>query len=74
MGELLKLIPDGLINFLGWVTLFAIILFKDKLFGLFNKKEAHNPNFETLQKQLVEVSKQLIKLTTIIEERLPKKR
>ena len=74
MDELLKLIPSGLINFLGWLTLFVIIVFKDKLLRVFNgKTKVHNPNFYTTDKKLDDIRVQLIKLTTIIDERLPKK-
>jgi len=71
MDELLTLIPEGLINFLGWLTLFVIIVFKESLLKLFNgRKPEHNPNLNTLDDKLDDIKVILIELKTIINERL----
>ncbi len=74
MEELFTLIPEGLINFLGWFTLFVIIVFKERLLKLFKngrKKESeHNPNFNTMDDKLDDIKVILIELKTIINERL----
>lgn len=72
MDELLKHIPDGFITFLGWLTLLGIIVFKEKLWAVLKVKPAHNPNFQTLDKKLDDIKLLLVKLTTIIDERLEK--
>lgn len=84
MTQLLELMPEGIIDILGWLTLVMIILFREKLFKVFNGKEKeHNPNFITIDAKLDSMNKKLdalddienavVKLTTIVDERLPRK-
>ena len=75
MDELLKLIPEGTFQVLGFLALLFALLFKEQIGRMIFKQKSepgHNPNLETLEKQLTGISKQLIRLTTIIDERLPK--
>jgi len=76
MNELLKLIPEGTFQVLGFLALLFTLLFKEQIGRLIFKpksKPEHNPNLDTLDDKMDDIKEILIELKTIIDERLPKK-
>lgn len=70
MNDLLKLIPDGTYQVIGFLFLLFTFLFKEQIGRKIFKQS--NPNFQTLEKQLNEISTQLMAIAIIIDERLKK--
>ncbi len=85
----MELIPENIYVAIGQLVAFIMIIkgnviFKAGLNAILKIKNgkngsnkvvySHNPNFQTLTKDIGELKEILIRLTTIVDERLPKKK